>query len=217
MSIFWLGIGGLGAGEEDDNEKGWEVSMHLDSGCHEHLKARSEGNPGWKRLPSVTCIPNKQQNPMMWPFDAPGKTWLHDSTDSSRDPGQWPYKSTDLRNFVESAPPSPAWADGIWYNASVDSRLIVLLQLFIVMSTPDSAVYILSFCFGGQPVLSCLLPAFRPPPHPALPQFPLPRRHDSDPPVGSMPAEDDGYWDQFDRAGDSVWGHGSAPAPAPAA
>ena len=116
-----VGIGGLGAGEEDDNEKGWEVSMHLDSGCHEHLKARSEGNPGWKRLPSVTCIPNKQQNPMMWPFDAPGKTWLHDSKDSTKDAAQWPYKSTDLRNFVESAPPSPAWADGIWYRACLRS------------------------------------------------------------------------------------------------
>ena len=108
------GIGGLGAGEEDENEKDWEVSMHLDSGCSEHLKARSEGNPGWKRLPSVTCIPNKVQNPMMWPFDAPGKTWLHDSTDSSKDGDHWPYKETDLRDFVESAPPSPAWADGIW-------------------------------------------------------------------------------------------------------
>ena len=51
---------------------------------------------------------------MMWPFDAPGKTWLHDSTDSSKDGDHWPYKETDLRDFVESAPPSPAWADGIW-------------------------------------------------------------------------------------------------------
>jgi hypothetical protein len=108
------GIGGIGAGEEDENENDWEVSMHLDSGCSEHLKARAEGNPGWKRLPSVTCVPNKRQNPMMWPFDAPGKTWLHDSTDSSKDAAHWPYKETDLRDYVESAPNSPAWADGIW-------------------------------------------------------------------------------------------------------
>lgn len=108
------GIGGIGSGEEDENENDWEVSMHLDSGCSEYLKARKEGNPGWKRLPSVTCIPNKRQNPMMWPFDAPGKAWLHDSTDSSKDADHWPYKESNLRDFVESAPDSPAWSDGVW-------------------------------------------------------------------------------------------------------
>ena len=120
--------------------------MHLDSGCHEHLKARSEGNPGWKRLPSVTCIPNKQQNPMMWPFDAPGKTWLHDSKDSTKDPGQWPYKSTDLRNFVESAPPSPAWADGIWYRASACA---LSLSNSIVLSS-HSILHLLSCLSPGS-------------------------------------------------------------------
>ena len=38
------------------------------------------------------------------------------------------------------------------------------------------------------------------------------RRRDQDPPVGSMPADDDVYWDQFDRAGDAPPGHGSAAA-----
>mmetsp|Transcript_86487 Transcript_86487/g.231045 ORF Transcript_86487/g.231045 Transcript_86487/m.231045 type:complete len:116 (+) Transcript_86487:203-550(+) len=112
------GIGGIGSGEEDENENDWEVSMHLDKGCEEHLKARSEGNPGWKRLPMTSCIPNKRQNPMMWPFDAPGKVWLHDSHDSTRDAKRWPYKERDLRDFVESAPATPAWEDGVWHEDS---------------------------------------------------------------------------------------------------
>ncbi len=136
--------------------------MHLDSGCHEHLKARSEGNPGWKRLPSVTCIPNKQQNPMMWPFDAPGKTWLHDSKDSSKDAGQWPYKSTDLRNFVESAPPSPAWADGIWYRARAFSP--PSLPLHCHSHHPHSPFY-----FDGHPSWCSAPPALHPLQFPSLP------------------------------------------------
>lgn len=36
----------------------------------------------------------------MWPYDAPGKTWAHDSTDSTKIEGQWPYKESDLHDYV---------------------------------------------------------------------------------------------------------------------
>ncbi len=35
-------------------------------------------------------------------------------------------------------------------------------------------------------------------------------RRDQDPPVATMPADDDAYWDQFDHAADAPPGHGSA-------
>jgi hypothetical protein len=111
-----LGIGGWGSGEEMDNAGDWEVAMHVDKGCEETLTLRSEGNPGWKRKVQNKCDPNKIQNPMMWPFDAPGKVWLHDSTDSSKEPEKFPYDTDKLHDDVYAAEQTPDRADGIYHN-----------------------------------------------------------------------------------------------------
>ncbi len=111
-----LGIGGWGSGEDMDNAGDWEVAMHVDKGCEETLTLRSEGNPGWKRKMQNKCDPNKIQNPMMWPFDAPGKVWLHDSTDSSKEPEKFPYDTDKLHDDVYAAEQTPDRADGIYHN-----------------------------------------------------------------------------------------------------
>jgi len=111
-----MGIGGWGSGEEMDNAGDWEVAMHVDRGCKETLELRHEGNPGWKRKPQNKCDPNKVQNPMMWPFDKPGEVWLHDSTDSSKEPEKFPYDMDALHDNVWDAEQTPNKADGIWHG-----------------------------------------------------------------------------------------------------
>lgn len=111
-----MGIGGWGSGEEMDNAGDWEVAMHVDKGCEETLKLRHEGNPGWKRKEQNKCDPNKVQNPMMWPFDKPGEVWLHDSTDSSKEPEKFPYDTEALHDNVWDAEHTPDRADGIWHG-----------------------------------------------------------------------------------------------------
>ena len=111
-----MGIGGWGSGEEMDNAGDWEVAMHVDKGCEETLKLRHEGNPGWKRKEQNKCDPNKVQNPMMWPFDKPGEVWLHDSTDTSKEPEKFPYDTDALHGNVWDAEQTPDRADGIWHG-----------------------------------------------------------------------------------------------------
>eukprot|EP00293_Proteomonas_sulcata_P019077 CAMPEP_0184312900 /NCGR_PEP_ID=MMETSP1049-20130417/56085_1 /TAXON_ID=77928 /ORGANISM="Proteomonas sulcata, Strain CCMP704" /LENGTH=113 /DNA_ID=CAMNT_0026629549 /DNA_START=111 /DNA_END=452 /DNA_ORIENTATION=- len=102
--------------------------MGLDKGCEDILQERQDENPGWKRIDGdrrVKCIPNKKQNPMQWPFDVPGKVWAHDSSDSDKVEGQWPYAETDLKNFVETAneeEPTVAWSDGVWHEAQPEDE-----------------------------------------------------------------------------------------------
>lgn len=90
--------------------------MHVDKGCEDVLKMREEGNPAWKRVPTTKCDPNKRINPMMWPYDAPGKVWSHDSKDSNKDAKAWPYNEENLHDFVQSSDPTPAWEDGVWHS-----------------------------------------------------------------------------------------------------
>jgi len=111
-----MGIGGWGSGEEMDNAGDWEVAMHVDKGCEETLELRHEGNPGWKRKKQDKCDPNKVQNPMMWPFDKPGEVWLHDSTDSSKEPEKFPYDTDALHDNVWDLDQTPSKADGIWHS-----------------------------------------------------------------------------------------------------
>lgn len=113
-----MGIGGWGSGEEMDNAGDWEVAMHVDKGCEETLQLRHEGNPGWKRkkLDQNKCDPNKIQNPMMWPFDKPGEVWLHDSSDTSKEPEKFPYDMDALHDNVWDAEQTPNKADGIWHG-----------------------------------------------------------------------------------------------------
>eukprot|EP00960_Hanusia_phi_P052328 761396-Hanusia_phi.AAC.2 len=114
--IMLAGIGSWGSGEEQENGNDWEVSMHVDKGCEDVLKMREDGNPAWKRVPTTKCDPNKRINPMMWPYDAPGKVWLHDSKDTNKDVKVWPYKEDNLHDFVHSSDPTPAWEDGVWHS-----------------------------------------------------------------------------------------------------
>ncbi|KAJ1480943.1 hypothetical protein T484DRAFT_1955425 [Baffinella frigidus] len=117
------GIGGIGSGEEDENGKDWEVAMHVDKGCQETLDLRAQGNPGWKMkgTPHVSCTANRRVNPMQWPFAEPGQVWAHDSHDGTRDAKKWPYAPDNLNDFVESADPTPAWADGVWHPLKGES------------------------------------------------------------------------------------------------
>ena len=99
--------------------------MALDKGCQRQQRERGAGNLGWARSEgSDPCIPMKRSNPMMWPYDAPGKTWARAEdgeypSDSSRDQEVWPYKHTDLSRYVESAAvekPTIDLSDGVYHG-----------------------------------------------------------------------------------------------------
>lgn len=99
--------------------------MALDAGCERQQRERGEGNLAWARPEgSDPCIPMKRANPMMWPFDVPGKTWARGGdgafpSDSKRVDGAWPYDHKDLSRYVESAAvekPTIDLSDGVYHG-----------------------------------------------------------------------------------------------------
>jgi hypothetical protein len=114
---------GLGSGPEQDSQNDWHVAISLDAGCKHMLDEKAKGNVAWRRITDASCIPNKRVNPLMWPFDVPGKSWSAVDgkypSDSSRDAKAWPYNHKDLHTFVANAQkesPTYDWSDGILHD-----------------------------------------------------------------------------------------------------
>lgn len=111
--LLTLFVAGLGSGPEEESGQDWEVAMALDKGCERQQRERKEGNLAWGRYAGAEpCIPAKRSNPMMWPFDVPGKTWARGEDGSyasdsegaeQRGKEEWPYNHADLHR----CPPRP--------------------------------------------------------------------------------------------------------------
>jgi len=71
-----MGIGGIGPGEEEGNDKDWRVAMEVDPNCRDTLNDMEAGSLGALMHGSDDCGPNRKKLPVFWPYArTPGENW----------------------------------------------------------------------------------------------------------------------------------------------
>jgi len=105
-----FGIGGIGSGEDQGNDKDWRVAIEVDPNCKDTLADMAAGSLGALIHGSDDCLPNAKKLPVMWPYGKPGDNWQ--SSTAAADAVETPAdtktpaetRAVDRQLLVQTAP-----------------------------------------------------------------------------------------------------------------
>ena len=114
-----MGIGGIGPGEEEGNDKDWRVAMEVDRNCQDTLNDMAAGSLGALMHGSDDCGPNRKKLPVFWPYArVPGQNW---QPGEPAKPGSDAAAAAALnrqQQLVQTSKSEPVWDGDNAYSVS---------------------------------------------------------------------------------------------------